>query len=194
MLASITPLGERSRRQHWPTTVASLIAGAVLVGAGTGAVLGLAGSPLPLDGRGRLLVLAVALAVGLVLELGPGRLRVPTHLRQVDERWLHRYRGWAYGFGFGAQLGAGVVTVVTTSAVYAVLSAELLAPTVVSAALIGAAFGAARGLTVLATARVDSPRRLAAFHRRFGALDRPAARAALAGQALLLVAAAGLAA
>jgi hypothetical protein len=194
MLASITPLGERSRRQHWPVTVASLTAGAVLAGAGSGALLRLAGGPLPLDGRGRLLALAAVLAAGLLLELGVGGLRLPTHLRQVDERWLHRYRGFVYGFGFGAQFGAGVATVVTTSAVYAVLAAELLAPTVRSAALVGAAFGAVRGLTVLAAARVDSPHRLAAFHRRFDALDRPAARAVLAGQALLLVAAAGLAA
>ena len=35
--------------------------------------------------------------------------------RQVNEDWMARYRGWAYGAGFGLQLGLGVVTIVTTA-------------------------------------------------------------------------------
>ena len=37
---------------------------------------------------------------------------VPGPRRQVDERWLDRYRGWVYGVGYGSQLGLGIVTVV----------------------------------------------------------------------------------
>ena len=185
MLASITPLGERGRRQHWPVTVAFLLAGAVLAGGVVGAVLAFAGTALPLGETARLALLAALVAVGLALDLG-GRL--PTHLRQVDERDLHRYRGWVYGLSFGLQLGTGVATVITTSAVYATLAAALLAPSVAWGATIGAVFGALRGLTPLLSARVDSPRALAQFHLRFRALDRPAARATLASQLALLVA------
>ncbi len=185
MLASITPLGERGRRQHWPVTVAFLLAGATLSGAALGAALALAGSALPLGGTARLALLAAVVGAGLALDVS-GRL--PTHLRQVDERDLHRYRGWVYGLSFGAQLGSGVATVITTSTVYATLAAALLAPSVAWGAAIGAAFGALRGLTPLFSARVDSPGALARFHLRFRALDRPAARATLASQLALLAA------
>jgi hypothetical protein len=114
---------------------------------------------------------------------------VPTHLRQVDESWLHRYRGWVYGLGFGVQLGFGVATIITTSAVYAVLAAALFAPSVAAGAAIGGAFGLVRGACVLLAARVDSPPKLLAFHRRFRALDRPAFRAAVTAQVVVALAA-----
>ena len=183
MLSSITPLGERSRRQRFSTTAAFLVLGAAGAGAALGALLGTLGGRIPLDGEQRLLALAAALAVGLAADV---LLRdgVPTHLRQVDERWLHRYRGWVYGLGFGAQLGVAVATVVTASAVYLVLVGEALAPSALAGAAIGAAFGGIRGASVLLAARVDTPARLVAFHRRFGALERPAAAATLLLQAL----------
>ena len=45
---------------------------------------------------------AVLLLAGLLLDRRVGGLRLPTWHRQVDERWLARYRGWVYGLGFGA--------------------------------------------------------------------------------------------
>ena len=184
MLSSITPLGERSRQQRFPVTAAFLVAGAAGAGAALGALLGSIGGRIPLDGEQRLLGLAAALGLGLAADV---LLRdgVPTHLRQVDERWLHRYRGWVYGLGFGAQLGVGVATVVTTSASYLVLAGEALAPSALAGAAIGAAFGGVRGASVLLAARVDTPARLVAFHRRFAALERPAAAATLLLQALV---------
>jgi hypothetical protein len=191
MLSSITPLGERSRRQHFPVTAAFLAAGAAGAGAAVGALLGAAGSRIPLDGDRRLLVLAAAAAAGVAADV-VFRGGVPTHLRQVDERWLHRYRGWVYGLGFGGQLGAGVATVVTTSAVYLVLLGEGLAPSAAAGATVGAVFGGVRGASVLLAARVDTPARLLAFHRRFAALERRAAATTLGLQALAAAAALAL--
>ena len=188
MLASITPLGERSRRQRWPVTVASLVLGATAGGALAGSIAGLVGGTLPLSGDARLGVLAAAAAVGALLDLGPARLRTPTHRRQVDERWLHRYRGFVYGAGFGAQLGVGLATIVTTSAVYVTVLAALLAPGAAAGALVGGVFGLGRGATVLAAARVDTPPRLLAFHRRFRDAEPFAQAAVVAAQAAVVVA------
>src|SRR5438270_10674646 len=112
MLASITPLGERARRARWARTTAVYIAGSVLGGGAVGALAGVFGS-LVLGGVGvrpRLALVAAALLVGLVWEASRGT--VPGPGRQVNERWLDRYRSWVYGLGFGAQLGAGITTVV----------------------------------------------------------------------------------
>src|SRR5438067_7205502 len=141
MLSSITPLGERSRGQRFGATAASLLLGAAGAGVALGAVLGAVGAALPLDATQRLLTLAAAAVVGLAVDLLPGG-RLPTHLRQVDERWLLRYRGWVYGLGFGIQLGAGVATVVTASTVYLTLAGAALAPSVGAGALVGGVFGA----------------------------------------------------
>ena len=191
MLSSITPLGERSRRQHFAVTALFLLVGATVAGAALGAALGELGSRLPFGSSERLAVLAVAGALGLAGDLLlPGG--VPTHLRQVDERWLRRYRGWVYGLGFGGQLGVGVATVVTTSAVYLTILGEALAPSVLVGALLGAAFGGIRGASVLLAARIDTPARLLDFHRRIAALERPAARVTLAAQAIVAAVAIGV--
>jgi sulfite exporter TauE/SafE len=185
MLASITPLGERSRRQHWGVTVAALAVGATAAAAALGAVLGVLGSVLPPAPAPRALALAAIVAAAVLLDI---RAAVPTHRRQVDEGWLRRYRGWVYGVGFGAQLGVGLATVVTTAAVYAALVAELLAPSVTWAAAIGATFGLGRALPLLLARRIRSPRELAAFHRRFAGSERAARAAAIALQALVVAA------
>src|SRR5215212_3477402 len=117
MLASITPLGERARGSRWGLTVTFFVVASLAAGAALGALLGGLGSvvwPAPSGGSGdaRLAVLAVALAVGLALDL---RGRLPSPRRQVNEDWLREYRGWVYGAGFGGQLGAAVTTIVTTS-------------------------------------------------------------------------------
>jgi len=185
MLSSITPLGERSRRQRFGVTVSFLVAGSTAAGALVGALLAAAGRALPPADAVRGTALAAALTLGLVLDLVA---RPPGHRRQVDERWLRRYRGWVYGAGFGAQLGAGAATIVTTWAVYVAFAAELLAPGVAAGAAIGATFGLARGATVLAGARVDSTARLLSLHRRLRAAERPARLTALAVQAAVAAA------
>jgi hypothetical protein len=193
MLASITPLGERSRRQRWPITVSALIVGCTVAAGALGAALAAAGRLVPLGSSDRLDMLLAVGAAAVVLELAPFGLRLPTHGRQVDEQWLRRYRGWVYGAGFGGQLGVGVATVVTTPTVYVMFAAQLLAPNVVAGLAIGAIFGLARGATVLSTARIDSPGALAAFHRRFRQAERVAAAGAVAAQFAIVLAAAAFA-
>jgi hypothetical protein len=166
MLASITPLGERGRQSRWSVTVAAFLIGATATGAATGALLGGLGSVLVggLGAQVRLIVFAVAAAGALVLELSP--LRVPGPRRQVDSRWLDRYRGWVYGAGYGAQLGAGVVTIVSSAATYLALAAALLCARTTSGALIVGVFGAVRGLQPLAAGGVRRPEQLVALHAR----------------------------
>ncbi|HEY3726063.1 MAG TPA: hypothetical protein VGL51_02745 [Solirubrobacteraceae bacterium] len=182
MLASITPLGERGRHGHWTITAAAFLLGAVAAGIAVGAALGALGALLVsgLGDSARLTTLAVALLAAAVLDAGPWRVLGPR--RQVDERWLDRYRGWVYGLGYGAQLGAGTVTVVTSAATYGTLLAALLTADPGRGALIAGAYGAIRGLTPLATARVHTPAQLLAFHARF---QRVGGRAAWIGVAAL---------
>lgn len=187
MLASITPLGERSRQQRWTVTVSALILGSTIAAGAFGAALAAAGGFAPLDGRVCVDLLLLVAAVAVVLELGPFGLRLPTHRRQVDEKWLHRYRGWVYGIGFGVQLGVGVATAVATPAVYVAFVAECLARDSWAGLAIGATFGLVRGASVLSTARVDSTWALAAFHRRFERVERAAATATVVSQLAIIV-------
>lgn len=182
MLASITPLGERGRNSHWTITVTAFAIGAVAAAALIGALLGAVGSLLVggLSVGARLAALAGALLIAAALDARAGR--VPGPRRQVDERWLDRYRGWVYGLGYGAQLGAGVTTVVTSAATYVAVLAAFLGAEPVRGAVVLGGYGAIRGLTPLVTARVRTPAQLMAFHARFQRAGRPASRA---GTALL---------
>src|SRR4051812_41927600 len=113
MLASISPLGERARRQSYPITVTAYIVASTGAAAVFGALLGVVGSPVAEHAA---LPLIGALALGaLLLDLGVFGSLVPGPRRQVNENWLATYRGWVYGAGFGAQLGVGVTTIVTGS-------------------------------------------------------------------------------
>jgi hypothetical protein len=196
MLGSITPLGERARNMRWSITVSAFVAGALAGGASVGAALGalgaLAGPLVPGGGRAALAALALALGAGLAVDLGLAGLRLPTPRRQVDERWLVRYRGWAYGAGFGLQLGAGVTTIVTTSTVYAALLAALLCGSPAGGLAIGAVFGGVRGAAALPAGRVRSVASLVALDSRLRAWDGPTRRATLALEAAVAIAAAAL--
>lgn len=129
-------------------TVGSLAGGAAL-----GVLLGWIGQLLValtgLTATARLAILAGVVGAGLLVDVGfAGHL--PTVRRQVNDAWLHTYRGWVYGLGFGFQLGLGVVTIVTTAAVYTTFAAALLTASPAIGALLGAVFGAARALPVIA--------------------------------------------
>lgn len=166
MLASITPLGERGRHARWWLTVSAFLLGATAGGAAAGGILGGLGAlvlPRSFSAHARLVVLGVALAMAIALDGLP--LSVPGPRRQVDERWLDRYRGWVYGVGYGWQLGLGVTTVVSSAATYVALLAAFLAGGLPAGALILGCFGAVRGLTPLAAAGVRSQHQLLALHR-----------------------------
>ena len=185
MLGSITPLGERSRGRRWGITVTAFALAATAAAAGLGALLGAAGGLVDLSGTARTGLLAVAVAVAVAVDLVPG-LRAPGPRRQVNEAWLHRYRGWVYGAGFGLQLGLGVTTIVSTAAVYATGAAAVLAGSAAAGALVGGAFGLARAATLLAAGGVDEPGALATLDRRLAAWERPARLAALVAEAALI--------
>jgi hypothetical protein len=192
MLASITPLGERSRNSRWGTTVKAFTIGSILVGAAWGTAVGAVGASLVswMSGSVRLWSLAGVVAVGLLFDLGIlGQLPGPR--RQVNEQWLQRYRGWVYGLGFGAQLGAGVVTIVSTSAVYSTMAAVVLACSPGWGALVGTTFGLARALALIPARWVTRPGDLVVLDARLRRWDHPA-RVASGGLliSLLVVAAA----
>jgi len=167
MLASIHPLGERSRRQRWGVTVAAYLVATIGASALLGTALGLAGDWLDVPSLpGVVVVLAVT---GVALDLGLGGLSVPTVRRQVDEEMLTQYRGWVYGTSYGLQLGLGVVTVVNSFSVYLALVLAVLTGSAAGGLAIGLVFGAARGLVVLAAAGVHEPSQLRRLHQRLQA-------------------------
>jgi hypothetical protein len=201
MLGSITPLGERGRKQRWGITASAYVLGSSFGGAALGAALGWSGGRIltlagldrsGLDRSVSMWGLAVAIAVAAALDLRlPGlrlrRDRLPGPRRQVNEDWLTRYRGWVYGLAFGAQLGTGVVTVVSTGAVYATFAAAFLTGSTAAGAAVGASFGVVRGASVLAGAGVDSIDRLLRMDGRIQEWNAPARRLTVAVQAALVL-------
>jgi hypothetical protein len=187
MLASISPLGERTRHQPYAVTVTAYVVASTIAGAALGLVLGAAGSVVvPASRTGAaLLALAVGAAAGLVLDRTSPRGRLPGPQRQVDETWLTAYRGWVYGAGFGAQLGAGVTTFVTVSAIYVALLGAFLTGSALAGLAVGATFGLVRALPVLLTADVHEPGALRVRVRRLHALLPVAHRAVLVTQAVV---------
>jgi len=190
MLTSISPLGERARRNHWPMTVAWITLGAACGGAALGAGLGalgeLLGSTGAVEQPQRIAVLAAAAAAAAVWDL-TGR-RLPGR-RQVNEDWLAGFRSWVYGLGFGLQLGAAFATVVNTALVPLFALAALLSSDTVAGLAIGAAFGIMRGLSVTASRGVRTPDDLRRLHRLLDALDARVRRWCAAAAAVLSAAA-----
>lgn len=183
MLSSITPLGERGRASRWSVTTTAYVVGSVLGGALSGTVLGAVGWLLPLEVHavavGAVALLAVAAVLALLVETG--RLpALPTWRRQVDEDWLHRYRGWVYGGGYGVQLGLGVVTIVTSPTLYVAFALALLTGSPLGGAVVGGTFGLVRALPVLGMRRVTTTSVLRAVHRRIER-SAPVARAVSTG-------------
>jgi hypothetical protein len=188
MLASITPLGERSRGFSWNVTATAFAVGALGAGALAGAALGTIGSLLPGGSAWRGLALAVVLAVTVLFDATSLRRRLPSLRRQVNEDWLAVYRGWVYGIGFGAQLGVGLATIVTSAAVYATAAAALLCADPLIGALIGALFGALRALSLLPARTVHDVAALSALHRRLGRGEAGVRRAVALLEIVLLAA------
>lgn len=194
MLSSIHPLGERGKGNRFAVTAAAFVLGATAGGAVLGGVLAVVGlvPSLVLGEHAALAAVGIVALVAAGFEF-TGRA-LPSIPRQVDENWLHEYRGWVYGFGFGFQLGAGVLTYITSAALYATIAAALLVGHPLAAVGIGVVFGVTRGLTLLPARSIQTPHALVTFHRR---LDRSASSIRLASTSTLtvtaLVAAAALA-
>lgn len=165
MLASITPLGERSRGSSWSVTAFAFALGAVAGGAALGALAGLVGSALPAGWQWRGVLVLLAAVLALAYDVLPSHGGPPSTRRQVNEDWLTRYRGWVHGLGFGAQLGAGVLTMVSSAATYAAIVAGVLSGTLASGAIVGAAFGAVRAVSIVPAGRVHDWPDLQRLHR-----------------------------
>ena len=191
MLASITPLGERSRDNRWSVTALTFalgsLAGGLLIGSALGAVGKVLLAPLSLPRTAMLAVLSVLCLVGIAVDAPVRGLRLPTTRRQVDPGWITLYRNQIYGFGFGFQLGLGIVTIVTASATYLCLFAAFVSGSPAVGALIGGVFGAVRGAAILPAARVSSPERLMLMSEKLSRLQQAAKRAALCWQAAIAV-------
>ena len=191
MLASINPLGERARGTKFGRTFAWYLLGSVAGGALVGGLLGLLGAALHdlLEPSSAAIALAVAVvcAVGLIVDLGIGGVRVPSMHRQVNENWLSTYRGWVYGLGFGFQLGLGFATVMT-AAIAVMFALEVLSGSLVAGVVIGVVFGLGRTLPLLLVHRADEPMQLRDVLRRVQALARPAERMTRVAIAVLAVA------
>jgi len=84
MLASITPLGERSRGFSWDVTASAFAAGAVGAGGLAGAAGGALGSLAP-SGAWRDIAGLALIALALAVDASPLRRRLPTTRRQVNE-------------------------------------------------------------------------------------------------------------
>jgi len=119
MISTITPMSERGRGHRFAVTAGWFAVGSTV----GGAVLGLGFALLALVvgqvhlATGPTFLVAAALAVCAACtdaRLTP--IDLPVIRRQVNERWLDRYRGWVYGFGFGLQIGVGFATYVMTAA------------------------------------------------------------------------------
>ena len=183
MLASITPLGERSRGFSWGVTASAFAAGALAVGALAGAAGGALGSLAP-SGTWREAAGLAVLVCALAVDATRLSRRLPTTRRQVNEDWMTRYRGWVYGAAFGAQLGAGVVTVVTSAAIYAAALGAVLSGSLAAGAAVGAAFGAARALSLLPARAAVDPAGLVRLHERLERAEAPARRAVVVAEAV----------
>jgi hypothetical protein len=175
MLSTITPLAERGRGHRWWATATWYMAGSVAGGATLGAVLALlaAGVHTLTDTTTTTVVVAAGLTL-LAATAEAGVVALPVHHRQVNERWLDAYRPWVYATGFGWQIGTGVATYIKTSAVYVLIALAALTGDPLLALSVGLVFGVVRGLAVYISRGVTTTTALAAFHRRFMELDRPA--------------------
>lgn len=196
MLSSISPLGEGARNSTWWITTGFYVAGSTIGGLALGGLSALVGSLVPAAWRGStfgLLLLALVLALGVVLDRRARGGALPSWHRQVDEAWLTAYRGWVYGGGFGLQLGFGLVTIITSFTTYATVALAAWSGSLVVGLAIGATFGIVRALPSLAMRRVDDR---SALHRVFGTVERLGApvdvlaRAALSAGAVALTTAA----
>jgi hypothetical protein len=173
MLSTITPFGERARGHSYGGTSAWFVAGATVGGASLGLLMAVSalavGELHPTATVIGVVALAAAL-VAMVSDAGVGRLRLPFHRRQVNERWLDHFRPSVYGMGFGWQIGTGLATYITTAAVYLMIVLGALSGRPGLALTVGTCFGMLRGSAVLLTRHVSDPSGLRAFHRRFSAV------------------------
>jgi hypothetical protein len=187
MLASITPLAEVGRGHRFRTTASWYVAGSVIGGATLGlcvAALTVAVEAISLPSRAVTVLALTASAVAVLSDTRIGGFHLPVHHRQVNERWLDRFRPWVYGAGFGWQIGSGLATYIMTAAVYLMIVLSALTGLPFLGVLFGVLFGLARGLSVYLGRHITSTEELTAFHRKFFTWGPTAARITVAVEVL----------
>jgi len=158
MVETITPVVHGGRRGRWAGDVALHVAGATLSAAAFGAILGAAGSVLGAPwGRGGLVVVVAASVIYLLREARAVPVPVPQLRRQVPEWWRTFFPAPVASFLYGAGLGIGFLTFLRQGTLVAVAVAAASSGRPGVGALLVAPFGVARGLSVLATARIRGP-------------------------------------
>jgi hypothetical protein len=192
MLSSLTPFGERSRGHRYGVTAAWFVVGSTAGGATLGlaafAVTAGASSAGALSHPAAIALFAGASALlGAAVDARVFGNVLPVVRRQVDDRWLSRYRGWVYASGFGWQIGTGVTTYVMTSAVFVFLALAVLSAHPWAALAICAGFGAARGGAILLTTRAQDPQELRVLHKKLERAGEPVRRVAIVVQATTAV-------
>jgi hypothetical protein len=188
MLTSLNPVAEHARGHRFGVTAAWYVAGAVLGGGALGAVCAAVAWPVGLLGASRAVVWSVVLGCSVIGVLSDARVTgrsLPDHPRQVDERWLDRYRRWIYAGGYGVQIGTGFATYIMTAAVYLTAALAVLTGDPVRAFTVCLAFGLVRGLVIVVCARAGTPDRLRSLLARVDALDAASLQVACAAQALV---------
>jgi hypothetical protein len=192
MLSTITPMAEAGRGHRFRSTAVWFVVGSVVGGLTLGGLMG--GIALVVGDLGTTAMWIVAVA-SLVAAASDGRLggfHLPGHDRQVNERWLDRYRSWVYGAGFGWQIGVGLATYIMTAGLYLLILMGALSNSLWAALTMGALFGLVRGLAVYLAAGLDSGDKLLAFHARFEQWREPVRQSMIVVLAVVaIVAAAG---
>lgn len=182
MLSSITPFGERARRQKYWVTVLFFTIGTTIGGLLLGFALAVPAAVVSVTlGGSAVAALVVLIAASLWDVAG---LAVPSISRQVDENWLSRYRGWVYGLGYGVQLGLGYVTYVKTALTYGFSLAVITSGEPALCIVAGSVFGFVRGISLTATSHIQGPEALRSLFQR---LDRLRLGTRLAGGAAVLL-------
>lgn len=193
MLSTITPLAEASRGHRFRSTALWFLVGSVLGGATLGgvmAVMAIGVNELQLSESFALWAVAVAALITAASDGKVAGFHLPGHDRQVNERWLDRYRSWVYGIGFGWQIGVGVATYIMTAGIYLLILMGGLLVHPMLAIAIGLLFGLVRGLAVYLAIGLDTHQKLLVFHSQFERLREPVRRGMIGVQALVAVAAA----
>ena len=196
MLSTITPVAEAGRGHRFRSTALWFVLGSVAGGMTLGGLMAgiaLVVARAAVAPEAVLGIIAVAALVASASDGRVGGFHLPGHERQVNERWLDRYRSWVYGAGFGWQIGVGLATYIMTAGVYLLIVIGGLSANPLTAIGLGALFGLVRGLSVYLAAGLDSTDKLLGFHARFESMREPVRRATIVIEALVGISAAAAA-
>ena len=169
MLSTITPIGERGRGNQFRQTATWYVLGATVGGLSLGTAIAgatYAAGRLSVSSGVAGAVVAVAGLVAMASDARVGGFQVPMHRRQVNERWLDRYRAWVYGGGFGWEIGSGLCTYIMTAAYYLLVVLAVVCCVPAVALVAGGLFGLTRGLAVLLGRNVREAGALRLLHCR----------------------------